>query len=175
MNSKTALFIIDAQMNMFDPEHPVHDAKGILMKLQSLLTLARASSTQVVFIQNNGGPGEVDEPRTEGWLIHPELMIRDGDLLIQKTQVDAFTETDLAARLRRQGIQKLVIAGMQSEYCIAGNCRKARELGFDVVLVTDAHTTYASQGKEAFEIIDAVNDSLRDVVTFWHVQDLLNV
>lgn len=172
MNPHTALMIIDAQVNMFDPQHSVHNAEGILKKLQTLLSLARASNTLVVYVQNNGRPGEVDEPRTEGWLLHPELPIKDGDLIVQKTELDAFSKTDFYSRLQKIGIKKLIIAGMQSEYCIAANCKKARELGFDVILVMDAHTTYPSAEQTALDIIDEVNEGLKGVVTFWRIEDL---
>lgn len=173
MNSQTALILIDAQLNMFDPKNPVHDSEALLERLQKLLALSRASGTQVIFIQNSGQAGDPDEPRTEGWLIHPELGIENGDLIVQKHENDAFAATPLEEKLKARGIRKLIIAGLQSEYCVAANCRKAHELGFEVVLVSDAHSTYKSKDKSAEEIIAAVNESLRGKVTFWHVDDIL--
>lgn len=160
---------------MFDAGHPVHNKDEILKKLQTLLALARASNTLVVFVQNNGRPGEIDEARTEGWLLHPDLPIKDGDLIVQKTELDAFSKTDFHARLQKLGIRKLIVAGMQSEYCVAANCKKAHELGYDVVLVMDAHTTYATSEQSAMDIIDDVNEGLKSLVSFWRVEDLENI
>lgn len=172
MNAQTALILIDVQLNMFDPKNPVHDAPVFLERFKKLLWLSRASGTQVVFIQNNGGVGDPDEPRTEGWLLHPELEIGPSDILIHKNQPDGFQGTSLEAKLNQLGIKKLIIAGLQSEYCVSANCQKAVEQGFEVILVADAHSTYDSGGKKAVEIIDAVNKDLKGLVHFWHVDDV---
>lgn len=74
-SNATALLIVDAQINMFDPNFAIDEADVILERLQNLIALARASRTQVVFIQHNGQKGAVDEQGSEGWMIHPELSI----------------------------------------------------------------------------------------------------
>lgn len=172
MNAQTALILIDVQLNMFDPKNPVYKASTFLERFKKLLSLSRASGTQIVFIQNNGGVGEPNEPRTEGWLLHPELAFEVGDILIQKNQCDGFDQTSLEVKLKQLGITKLIIAGLQSDYCVSVNCRKAAELGFEVTLVADAHSTYDSGGRKAVEIIDAVNKDLKGLVHFWHVDDV---
>ncbi|UYL07375.1 cysteine hydrolase [Bdellovibrio sp. SKB1291214] len=172
MNLNTALVIVDVQANMFAPENCIHGADELLENLQKLLYLSRASNTQVIFIQNNGKPGDPDEERTEGWLIHPELSIENGDLIVQKKLADPFTETELHSVLKKKGIQKLIIAGLQSEFCIEATCRKAADLGYGVTLVSDTHSTYASNGETAEQIKDRVNKSLKDIVTLWRVSDL---
>ncbi|KYG62808.1 hypothetical protein AZI87_16160 [Bdellovibrio bacteriovorus] len=172
MNQGTALMIVDAQVNMFDPKRPVFEAEHLLERLKKLLSLARASGTQVVFVQNNGTAGEPDEPRTPGWLIHPELEIAIGDLIIQKTECSAFAENDLEKRLKQMGIKKLIIAGLQSEYCVVTNCEKSLEAGFEVILVSDAHSTYDSATQKASEIIASINAKLRDKVDLWRVDDV---
>lgn len=172
MNKDTALLLIDAQVNMFDAKNPVFEAEELLGRLVKLLALARASGTQAVFIQNNGGAGEPDEPHTEGWLLHPEFALQNGDIVLQKSQNDAFTQTDLLERLRRQGIQKLIVAGLQSEFCIAANCKKAVELGFGVTLVSDAHSTYNQPGETAADIRSRINRELGSIVTLWRIEEL---
>ena len=44
--------------------------------------------------------------------------------------------------LAERGIRRLVLAGMQTEYCIDTTTRRARSLGYEVVLAADAHSTY---------------------------------
>jgi streptothricin hydrolase len=172
MNNNTALLIIDAQVNMFDPKHSVYEASEVLNRLQKLLSLARASGTQIVFIQNNGQEGEADQPRTTGWLLHSDLAVQNGDLVVQKSTNDIFQQTGLADRLRRQGVQKLIIAGLQSEYCIAASCRMAHELGFGVTLVSDAHSTYDQAGESAADIRERINRELKAIVTLWRIEEV---
>ncbi|MFM6927415.1 MAG: isochorismatase family protein [Bdellovibrio sp.] len=168
----TALLIVDAQVNMFDPAFAVDQADEILEKLQTLIALARGSGTQVVFIQHNGPQGAVDEQGSEGWLLHPELGIENGDLVVQKSDFNAFAETELGARLKARGINKLIVAGMYSELCIHRTCLGAHELGFKVTLVQDAHTTYPSESETALDIRNRVNAELKDVVALWRLEDI---
>jgi nicotinamidase-related amidase len=172
MNSETALLLIDVQLNMFDLKNPVFNAPVFLARFKKLLSLSRASGTRIVFVQNNGGAGEPDEPRTEGWLLHPELEIEVGDLIIQKNECDAFEGTSLENKLKQTGVTKLIVAGLQSEYCVLTNAKKAVALGFEVTLVADAHSTYDSGGQKAKQIIERVNGELESLVRLWHVDDV---
>lgn len=171
-SNATALLIVDAQVNMFDSAFAVDQADDILEKLQTLIALARGSGTQVVFIQHNGPQGAVDEQGSEGWLIHPELAIENGDLIVQKREFDAFAETELAPRLKSKGITKLIVAGMQSELCIQHTCLGAHEMGFKVTLVQDAHSTYSSESETALDIRNRVNEELKDIVALWRLEDI---
>lgn len=136
-----ALLIIDAQVNMFEPE-PVYRAAEVLSGLQSLVTRAHEAGVPVIFVRNNGGPGDPDEPGTPGWMIHPKLAPRREEPIIDKHTPDSFYQTKLAGILAARGIRRLVIAGMQTEYCIDTTCRRAAGLEFDVVLASDVHSTY---------------------------------
>ncbi len=129
MKSTRALLIIDAQVNMFDPGRPVYQAEELLEKLISLLALARAANSVVVFAMNKGVEGDPDIPHTPGWLLHPELPIAEDDIIVQKDEMDAFAKTNLHQQLQSRGVKDVIIAGLQSEYCIATNCRKAHALG----------------------------------------------
>ena len=62
------------------------------------------------------------------------------------------------------GIERLVIAGLQSEYCINSTTRRAAELGYDVTLVSDVHSTFDGEGKTATEIINEHNQALANMV-----------
>jgi hypothetical protein len=54
----------------------------------------------------------------------------------------------------------LVLAGMQTEYCIDTTCRRARSQGYEVVLAADAHSTYPGT-LPAEQIIAHHNEVLR--------------
>jgi len=50
----------------------------------------------------------------------------------------AFGATDLCARLRHQGIQRLWVGGLATDYCVLQSVHDACSLGFDVRVITDA-------------------------------------
>ena len=139
--TSTALIVIDAQRNMFEPE-PVYRATEVLVRLQELLARARAAGAIVIFVRHNGGPGEPDEPGTPGWAIHPALAPAEGETIVDKRTPDAFHQTNLSGILAARGVGRVVLAGMQTEYCIDTTCRRAFSLGYQVALASDAHSTY---------------------------------
>lgn len=137
-----ALLIIDVQVNMFDEEFCVYDADRILDTLQLLADRARAKGTPVVYLRNNGRPGDPDEPHTPGWEIHPAVAPRAGDWIIDKTTPDAFENTELQELLDKLGSQTVVLAGMQTEVCIASTGKTAAARNYEIVIVADGHTTF---------------------------------
>lgn len=163
--SDTALLVIDAQVNMFGPEWPVHDASGIGEKLKALIDKAHAAEVPVIYIQNNGGEGDPDLPGTPGWEIYPLLKPQAGDSVVEKTTPDSFHETGLKAALEEHGVKNLVIAGMQTDWCVQTTTRRAAELGYHLTLVKDAHSTLDSSTQTAPEIIADYNRQLAEVAT----------
>ncbi|MGI8695923.1 MAG: isochorismatase family protein [Mycobacteriales bacterium] len=139
--NRTALLLVDAQRNMLEGDDAVPDADAITKRLRALLERARDSAAVVVHVQNDGPPDSPDESGTPGW----ELLWApgDGEEVVRKDQPDAFAaDVGLAGRLSAQGVDRLVIAGMQSEYCAQASCRGALAAGFEVALAADADATY---------------------------------
>lgn len=148
----TALLVIDAQMNMFGPE-PVHDSEAVLARLQTLVAAAHAHGAPVVLIRHNGPPGTEGEPGTPGWELHPALQVEQAAAVIDKTSDNAFLRTNLSAWLLQNGVRRLVIGGMLTDYCIDSTVRAAHDLGYDVVLAADAHSTANNPVLSAPQII----------------------
>ncbi|GAK57000.1 acetyltransferase, GNAT [Candidatus Vecturithrix granuli] len=163
MKSTNALVIIDAQVNMFDDQMPVFDGDRVLMRLTQLIEQARSARIPVIFIRNNGIEGDPDEPGTAGWQIHPALSPRSENLVIDKDTPDSFDRTNLQEALHAQGIKHLIVAGMQTEMCINTTCLRAKELGYEVTLVADAHSTFDMKDMTAEQVILHYNTTLRAI------------
>lgn len=155
---KTALLLVDAQRNMLEGDFPIPAAAQIKPALESLLTRGRKAGALVVHVQNDGPPGEPDEPGTVGWeLIFPAA---EAEIVVRKGVPDAFAaNTDLASDLRASGVKRVVVAGMQSNYCVAATSLGALENGFEVVLASGAHATY-DEKESAATISEKVEDEL---------------
>ncbi|NIO38559.1 isochorismatase family protein, partial [Candidatus Bathyarchaeota archaeon] len=132
----------------------------LLAKVKSLIAKGRATQIPIFYVQNNGRNGDPDEYGTPGWKIHPSITPVEGDVIVQKQTPDAFHKTNLHRELASRGVKKLVIAGLQTEYCIDTTCRRAFSLGYNVILVKDAHSTWNSSLLSAQQIIDHHNHVL---------------
>ncbi|WP_078379319.1 cysteine hydrolase family protein [Sutcliffiella halmapala] len=158
---KAALLIIDVQKAMFNEENPVFNGEKLIMNLQQLVMSARKENIPIFYIQHNEPIGEELEPGSEAWEVHPGVFPTLTDKFIQKTTPDSFLKTDLNEELQKQNIGHLILAGIQSDLCVDTTCRKAFSLGYDVTLVTDAHSTWESTELSAQQIINHHNQVLR--------------
>lgn len=165
----TALLIIDAQNEMFDPANPVHESDKLLENLQTLIQKARSAGVPVIYVQHNDA-GLVEG--TDFWQIHESIQPQAEDLIVQKKSPDSFHETTLLAELKSKGIQNLVIAGNQTEYCIDATTQSASKHGFNVTLAKDAHGTWDSETMSAEQIIGHHNEMLSDFAELQETRDI---
>ncbi len=157
----SALVIIDVQQEMFaHPEFQPYDSDGVLTRIAELTARARAAGLPVMFVQHNEGPDSNMYPGKPGFPFHPRVAPRDGDDVTVKSKSSAFHGTDFDAKLKRAGIDHLVVTGMQSEYCVDSAVRGAYERGYRVTLVSDAHSTGDTRVAKAKDIIAIQNDTM---------------
>jgi nicotinamidase-related amidase len=154
MTGKPALLLIDIQRGLVDSPEGLHQADAVIGRCADLLRRARAAGLPIIHVQHyEEGPGS-DLPRlSAAWMHHPAVAPIGGEPVFEKTTSSAFIDGALDRHLRSAGIDHLVIAGLQTDYCIDTNCRVARNLGYRVTLASDAHSTYDGSGLTAAQII----------------------
>lgn len=155
-----ALVVIDTQLGMFETPGvpPVPDGERLLQNIEGLIRKAREAGTTVVHVQHTDGPGHPLERGTDGWRIHPRVAPASGEPVVEKETPDSFLGTTLREELESRGIGRLVLAGMQTEYCVDTTCRRAFSLGYDVTLASDAHGTWDSDALPAGRIVAHHNE-----------------
>ncbi|WP_285113652.1 cysteine hydrolase family protein [Leifsonia sp. fls2-241-R2A-40a] len=131
----SALLVIDLQNGVLPG---CFDAEGVLARTIALVDRARSAGTPVVWVQH-----EEDgmEEGSDAWQLVDGLVPADGEPRIHKHYRDAFADTELDEVLERLDVGRLVVAGAQSDYCVRTTAQSAAVRGFDVTLVSDAHTT----------------------------------
>ncbi|MFX0106653.1 MAG: cysteine hydrolase family protein [Candidatus Hodarchaeota archaeon] len=158
--SSTALLVIDMQLGNFLGDNPIKNGGELLNRVGFLIAKARAANVPILYIMNCGSEGDPDEPGTKGWEVHPKVAPPEINHIVEKTTPDAFHETNLKQELDEMNVTRLIVAGLQTEYCIDTTCRRGSLLGYDVVLVSDAHSTWDSELFSAEDIITHHNSVL---------------
>jgi len=158
--TRTALLVIDVQRGIFTGKRPTPRWPEILERIGALAARAAAAGVPVVYVQHDGAPGHRLEVGGEGWQLDPVLARTVPAVVCRKTACDAFFETTLQEELERRGIERLVVAGCMTQFCVDTTCRRAVSLGYDVVLAADAHATADSGALGADQIIAHHNDTL---------------
>jgi nicotinamidase-related amidase len=124
-------------------------------RLTSVIESARRSGIPIVYANDNKGhwDGDVHElvrralAGPGGDLIR-ELVPRAGEGFVTKPRYSAFDHTPLELLLEELGCERLLIAGMTTEGCVAQSAIAARELGLKVSVIADACATVDSSDEE---------------------------
>ena len=148
-----ALIVIDMQQGSFGPDMPRHDAAGLVDRLNRLARAVRADGGAVIFVQHDGPPGDPHHPDEAGWRLLASLEVRPDDAIVRKRSCDAFLDTTLEQVLRESGIDRLIVTGTATDYCVDTTVRSALARSWPTVVPSDGHTTVDRPHLEAARII----------------------
>jgi nicotinamidase-related amidase len=146
-NGNTALLLIDVQKGVNDLPHwggPTgrRNHPDAERHLQALLAAWRARGLPVIYTQHDSrqqiSPLKLSLP---GGAFIEGLKPRAGELVLRKDVNSAFIGTPLELELRRRQIDRLVVAGFFTNFCVETTVRMAGNLGYDTYLAHDACAT----------------------------------
>jgi len=98
---------------------------------------------------------------TDGAALSKDLSIPQAELIIRKgfhkdtdsysafTEADGKTTTGLAAYLKARKIQRVFVAGLATDFCVAWTALDARKAGFEAYVIEDACRGIDTQGSLA--------------------------
>lgn len=115
-----------------------HNRDAVVANVLSLVEKARRERIPVVWIQHSD---EQLASGSDGWRIVPELTPGNAEPLVEKHYGDSFEATTLETVLSGLGVGRLVVVGAQTDACIRSTIHGGFVRGYDVTLVSDAHTT----------------------------------
>lgn len=136
-HGSTAVLVIDVQVGLINGERPVHGGPAVVTRIRTLTDRARQAGVPILYLLDK----DVAPPDSDEWQLHPGLGAKTDDPRIRKDYSDSFFHTGLQDQLGALGITRVVICGCTTDACIDMTSRRAVSLGYDVVLVGDAHTT----------------------------------
>jgi nicotinamidase-related amidase len=152
---KTAFMIVDMQKDFVEEGNPltVRGAKEVVPKIKEALQAAREAQIPIIHVvrQHRADGTDVEKFRyeifkktpyavehTEGAEIIEDLKEKDDEIILPKKRFSAFFQTNLDSLLKRMGVEKLVISGIQTPNCIRATATDALALDYDVILLEDA-------------------------------------
>ena len=161
----TALLVIDLQRAMCSGEYAMADIDAVTDRINTLAEQARAAGAPVVLIQHEEAEGPL-QADAEGWQLSERLAARPADVRVRKTTPDSFHGTELQRLLEQRGVNRLVLCGLQSDFCVDSTARRALALGYPVVLAADAHATMDNGVLSAAQIVAHHNATLANMSSF---------
>ena len=138
--------MIDLQNTYTRGVMELENVQPALDRAAELLDRARSAGTPVVHIVHDGGAGSPYDVHDEIGQIVDRVAPRDGEPVVVKNFPNAFTGTDLDARLAPGS--NLVLAGFMTHMCVNYTARGAFSLGHHPTVVADATATRALPGTD---------------------------
>lgn len=163
--ASTALLVIDLQVAFLSTDgylaskgYDTAPLRAILPAVNRVIDAARAAGCLIVHTRQGHRADLADMPLGEfrnrkrprlkgtgillrgspGFEIVPDIKVRAGDILIDKTANGAFTYTELEPVLRAQGITRLLFSGCTTDVCVHSTMREASDRNFECLLIEDA-------------------------------------
>jgi ureidoacrylate peracid hydrolase len=100
-----------------------------------------------------------------------EIKPTEEDHIILKRRDSAFQDTELRVWLQSIGVNTLIFCGIDTSICVESSLRDAFNLGYDIIVVSDAT---ASGIKKHFETtIERIRDYYGIVVDFSNLQKMI--
>ncbi len=162
---RTAVLVIDVQQGLCEGEGLAFDCDSVITRINQVTWMAREAGAPVIFVQHESNPGYL-ERGTEAWQLATGLSIQPGDITIPKTTPDSFLNTPLEVVLRAHQVERVIVCGMHTEFCVDTTVRRALALGYPVTLVDDAHTSAGNAVLTPQQVIQHHNVTLTEVTSF---------
>ncbi len=165
-----ALIVVDVQNAWVAGPDAVPAHARLVSRVDALLIQARSAGAPVIFLQNDGHTGALDEPFQPGWALY--FSPGPHEIVVRKKQDNGFDGTNLDEILAGLGVHNLAICGLLSEMCVAATARAALQRGYGVLLPHDAHATYdvpAGPGSEG------VPEAMAARVAEWSLGDEVRI
>jgi len=158
---KTGLVVIDLQKGITSMQTKPYEAMAVISNATKLAEAFRESKMPVFLVHVEFSKGTALQPIADqlmpsrgevppDWAdIVPELGPKAGDVVITKRQWGAFYGTDLDLRLRRGGLDTIVLAGIATTYGVESTARFAYEYGYQQVFAEDAMSDRSAEAHQS--------------------------
>ena len=187
LNDTDALIVVDVQRDFLPGGSlAVPDGDAVVPVLNHYMARFSSAGLPVIATRDwhpenhssfkaQGGPWPPHCIRgTPGAEFAPGLRLPDDVVIVSKAAHDedaysAFDGTKLAMQLRAQGVKRVFVGGLATDYCVLETVRDALKAGFDVVLLGDAIRAVGLQPHDesnALATMQAAGASVIDIAVF---------
>ncbi|WP_462409884.1 cysteine hydrolase family protein [Neobacillus sp. Marseille-QA0830] len=150
--SNCALLVVDVQTALIK-EHPYNEEK-VIGNIKRLISVARDSNKEVIYVRHDDGIGEELEYGTDGWQVYSEIAPNKNEKVFEKKYNSAFFKTGLKGYLETKKIDTIILTGLQTEYCIDATLKSAFDNGYNVIIPEQTNTTFDNEylsGQKLYE------------------------
>ena len=171
----SALILVDVLNDFLSPQGKINpgikdqiEKVGLMKNLTRLIAGARAAGLQIAYAPHGLHEHSFDDVKYvpvrmqramqehmfwEGEFgsdFFEPFRPQPGDIVAGRHRTfNAFIGTDLDEKLKKRGIEKVILAGLTSQTCVEGTGRHATEAGYHLTFLTDAVAEFTPEAHRA--------------------------
>ncbi len=134
------LLVIDTQKLIMTDK--LYRFEELISSIKTLINTARENNIEVIFARHDDGEGKPLSKGTDGYEIYDEFSPLEGEKIIDKTVNSPFGDTGLLEYLDSYDEETLIVAGLQTDYCIDAAVKCGFEYGFEMIVPVSANSTF---------------------------------
>ena len=134
------LIVIDMQKGLVDEDLYAFDT--FTERTAKLVDVARKNRVEVVFVQHDAGPNSGMSVGDEDFEIIDPMAPKEGEKVFVKTINSCFGSREFREYIESQPDKRLMIIGLQTNYCIDCTVKSAFERGFEVIIPEGTNSTF---------------------------------
>ena len=134
------LLVVDMQKGIVDEE--LYDYENFMNRTVTLIDAARKNNVEVIFVQHDAGEDSGLSVGDEDFEIIDEIRPKEGEKVFVKKINSCFGNRDFREYTEKQEDKRLMIIGLQTNYCIDATVKSAFERGFEVIIPEGTNTTF---------------------------------
>ena len=134
------LLVVDMQKGLVDEDLYAFDT--FIERTAQLVDAARKNNIEVVFVQHDAGPDSGMSVGDEAFEIIDEIAPTKGEKVFVKTINSCFGNKNFREYMEQQNDKRLIIIGLQTNYCIDCTVKSAFERGFEVIIPDGTNSTF---------------------------------
>ena len=135
------LLVVDMQKALTEDEE-LYDAEAFMDRNIRLIDAARKNNVEVIFVQHDAGEGSGFSIGDEDFEIDPRVAPKEGEKVFVKTINSCFGNKEFKAYMEQQEDKRLMVIGLQTNYCIDATVKSAFERGFEVIVPEGTNSTF---------------------------------
>jgi len=141
--TKTALLVIDAQELITNEKLYAYDK--YIENVRTLISKSRQNGVEVIYVRHDDGEGQPLSKGNEGFDVCRQFAPEAGERIFDKSVNSPFRESGLLEYLREKAVKRLIVTGLQTDYCIDATVKCGFEHGFEMIVPEYCNSTFDNE------------------------------
>lgn len=150
------LLLVDVQKEITN--NRLYKFSEFVSTVKLLIEAARENGVEVIFVRHDDGAGTSMTKGLDGFEIYEGFAPKGDEKIFDKRVNSPFKNTGLAEYLSSKNETEIIVAGLQTDYCIDAAVKCGFERGYKIIVPRYANTTFDNGYMSAEKSCEYYND-----------------